>query len=122
MKNKVDYNKKFKEDKKKMDTNFDEFVDELDRDVNDFNIQAAFDEATEEIENEENKSEMAVVNIPDTATLCLRQTPDTDRDPIKKLKSGEALEVYSDKDSDWLYVCTESGAEGYVMSKYVKFV
>lgn len=60
-----------------------------------------------------------VVDISKNQTLNLRENPDPEAAIVKSLKSNEQV-IVNDTYSEWYHVTSESGAEGYVVSKYIK--
>lgn len=96
MRNNINYNKKY---------------DKIEESVN--------DSVEENVEESEKKSVLAIVSIDPSKTLNLREHKSTESEVVKSLHDSDCLEII-DEDEEWYHVCTEGGAFGYVMSKFVK--
>lgn len=57
----------------------------------------------------------------DCDLLNIRPEANTNGDPVTQVKRGEELLIMSGLDdrSDWYYICTAAGIEGYVMKRFV---
>ena len=63
----------------------------------------------------------ATVDIDAHQTLNLREGMSSDSEIITTIPSGKIV-VVNENGQDWCQVITESGATGYVMTKYLKFI
>lgn len=78
------------------------------------------EEAVEETQPEV-ITKLGIVNIEKNQSLNLREDMDTDSTIVKTLNTQESV-IIDNEFHDWYHVTTESGAEGYVMSKFIKVV
>lgn len=84
-------------------------------------IEEVQPEVIEETEEFEVITKEGIVNINANQTLNLRSEMDTNAIIVKQLNSKE-LVIIDNEYTDWYHVVTESGAEGYVMSKFIELV
>lgn len=108
--NKMDYTKKFNPMKTK------EVVESEIETVEEPEI-----EIVEEIEQPEVITKKGIVAIKKSQTLNLREDMSKDANIVKQLNSGESV-IIDNEYHDWYHVVTESGAEGYVMSKFIEIL
>lgn len=116
--NRTNYASKFK-DNYETEYLVDETNEENDEEITEPEIVEETQFAAEEEVDEcpvDNK--YGIVDISKNQTLNLRENPNTEAEIVKTLKSGEQV-VINDTYSDWYHVTSESGAEGYVVSKYI---
>lgn len=58
-----------------------------------------------------------------TELICIREEPDMHCPPFAEIDNGTEIEVNTTFSNDkFCNICTAYGVEGYVLSKYVKFV
>lgn len=78
--------------------------------------ELTFEEAAETITKEEPKKEFVNV-IPDK--MYVRSAPSTESEQVTIVDKGNELMVTGEA-GEWYEVATPSGAEGYVMKKFVE--
>ena len=103
-----------------MGINYKHFSDETHSfEDNDFEYDAAeetVEEITEEIEPEEDPTPIGYVNYKE---VYVRESPYPDAAPVTTVKEGAELMILDLGYSEWYQVMTASGAEGFIMSKFV---
>lgn len=109
--NKIDYAKKFNHTPVELENVEEVTVEEVD-------IQP---EMVEEYSEPKVFTKEGIVDIKKTQTLNLREDMNTDAGIVKQLNSQESV-IVDNEYHDWYHVITESGAEGYVMSKFIKLI
>lgn len=74
-----------------------------------------------EEEIEEVQEDPIVIAKVKAEQLYLREAPTKDSEPVTILKMDQELMIDQsiDPDSEWVHVCTEKGAEGYVMKFFI---
>lgn len=107
--NKTDYSKKYNDSEKSQ-----EEVKEIFTPVEEISETEVYEES-EPIISE------AIVDIDKNQTLNLRSEMSTDSDVITTLQNGKHVMV-DESFSDWHHVTTETGATGYVMAQFIKFI
>lgn len=84
-----------------------------------FITEAAIDEEVEETEEPE---ENVIIKVANCKKVYIREEANTDSEPVAIVTEGSDLLVIGnsviENEELWHNVCTESGAEGYIMSKF----
>lgn len=116
--NKMDYTKRFgnpvkneRVEETPIETTTDEVVDIMEEPV---------EETVEETQPQVLTKE-GIVDIAKNQSLNLREDMDANANIVKTLNNKESV-IIDNEYHDWYHVITESGAEGFVMSKYIKLV
>lgn len=85
-------------------------------------VDEIFTEVKEEPNNEEPTQMLKVCNC---ERVYVRSSPSKNSKPVTDIANGEDLmvigeSVFDSDDNCWHNVCTEKGAEGYIMSTFTK--
>lgn len=79
-------------------------------------------DVVEEIAELEEKQEDVIIKVANCEKVYVREEPSKDSDHLAVVSKGSELliigETVHENDELWHNVCTESGAEGYIMAKF----
>lgn len=112
--NKMDYTKRFGNPVK------NEHVEETPIETTTDEVVEITEEPVEETQPQVFTKE-GIVDIAKNQSLNLREDMDANANIVKTLNNKESV-IIDNEYHDWYHVITESGAEGFVMSKYIKLV